>query len=243
MKGQPNIFDRANGYIRDTEASLVNLLSAIAPWGAPLIPATMTYKGMMDVLKFGKEMAFVGAGIVEILGLATISTALGFWQNNRSPRVAAYKKMPVEIPVICFVWYLLVVLVVNVLLEAPWQAGEQIYVNLVARALLTTLSIPAAVTLAIRTIHHAALKGYQPVTEQLQEQPKLSPVKEGEKKVVTRAITSNERRATLHSLIEKGDRPNVTELAKTWGVSRKTVYGDIAYVTSDGNGYHQEQEG
>lgn len=65
----------------------------------------------------------------------------------------------------------------------------------------------------------------------------------GDKETVTPAITSNERRATLHSLIMKGDRPNVTELAKTWGVSRKTVYGDIAYVTSDGNGYHQEQGG
>jgi len=152
-----NVFDRLNLYIRGTEGSLVNLLSAIAPWGAPLIPATMVYYNLRGQLGMEQWISLVAAAVVEILGLTTVSTAMVFWQSNRRER-AGYKKMPVWVPVACFAWYLSVTITVNVLLEAPWSATQLVYVKLIARTLLTTLSIPAAVTLAIRAIHEAATR-------------------------------------------------------------------------------------
>lgn len=143
-----NVFDRANETIRDTESSLVNLLSAIAPWGAPLAPAYMAYHGMTARLGFAPAVALVLAFVIEILGLATVSTTIQFWQHNRRQR-AEYRRMPVLVPAGMFAAYLLIVITVNVLLELPLPDSYQVPV--IARALLSLLSIPAAVTLAIRT--------------------------------------------------------------------------------------------
>jgi hypothetical protein len=159
-----NTFDRINDSIRNTEASLVNLLSAIAPWGAPLAPAYMAYGGMTARLDYAPWVALVIAGVIEILGLATIYTALSFWRHNRR-YTAEYKRMPVEIAGACFAFYLLVVLTVNVLLELPELFP---YTPVVARALLSLLSVPAAITLAIRVQHTELLREI----EQAKSKPK-----------------------------------------------------------------------
>lgn len=145
---ETNIFERINDSIRNTESSLVNLLSAIAPWGAPLAPAYMAYWGMVGKLSFDPVVAFILAGVIEILGLATVSTAISFWQHNRR-QSAEYRRMPVIVPAGMFGFYLAIVITVNVLLELP--IPEAYHIPVIARALLTLLSIPAAVTLAIRT--------------------------------------------------------------------------------------------
>ena len=41
-----NVFDAINRWINSVEGSVVNLISAIAPWFAPLAPAYMAYQGM-----------------------------------------------------------------------------------------------------------------------------------------------------------------------------------------------------
>lgn len=143
-----NIFDRANEAIRQTESSLVNLLSALAPWGAPLAPAYMAYGGMTSRLDFAPPVALVLAFVVEILGLATVSTTIQFWQHNRRQR-AEYRRMPVLVPAGMFGIYLIIIITTNVLLELPLP--DSYHVPVIARALLSLLSIPAAVTLAIRT--------------------------------------------------------------------------------------------
>lgn len=144
-----NVFDRMNHAIERTEGSLVNLLSALAPWGAPLAPAYMAYNGMSSKLGFESTVALIIAGVIEILGLATVSTTIQFWQHNRRYK-AEFRKMPVIIPAGMFSIYLAVVITVNVLLELP-DTADNIYVPTIARALLSLLSIPAAVTLAVRT--------------------------------------------------------------------------------------------
>lgn len=149
MTQKTNIFDVANEYIRDTEASLVNLLSAIAPWGAPLAPAYMSYGGMVKHLGFTPFVAGVIAGVIEILGLATVHTTILFWQHNRRYK-ADVRKMPTLLAGGMFALYLVVILTVNVAMEAliEWPG-----MPILARALLSLLAVPAAVTLAIRTQH------------------------------------------------------------------------------------------
>ena len=150
---QNNWFDRANETIRDAESSVLNFLSAIAPWGAPIIPASMAYGGMTNRLNFYPVIALIGAIVIEILGLATVSTAVTFWQHNRRQK-ADYKRMPVIVPAGMYLCYLVIVITTNVLLELPTDN----YIPLIARALLTLLSIPAGVTVAIRTQHTELLK-------------------------------------------------------------------------------------
>jgi hypothetical protein len=152
-----NIFDKANGYIRDTEASVVNLLSAIAPWGAPLAPAFMSYGGMVNTLNFPVWVALIIAGVIEILGLATVHTTIVFWQHNRRYK-ADMRKMPTALAGSMFGLYLVVILTVNVLMEAfiSWPG-----MPIVARALLSLLTVPAAITMVIRTQHTELLHEIQ----------------------------------------------------------------------------------
>ena len=156
-----NFFDRANDSIRSTESSVVNLLSALAPWGAPLAPAYMAYGGMTAHLGFVWWVAGVLAFVIEILGLATVSTTLQFWQHNRRYKMA-YKQQPTHLAAGMFGLYLLIILTVNILLEAytanliTWA-----WTPILARGLLSLLSVPAAVTMAIRTQHTEMLHDIQ----------------------------------------------------------------------------------
>ena len=147
-----NIFDRLNDGIRNSEASLVNLLSAIAPWLAPLAPAYLSYTHMSAKLAFPKPIAWAVAIVVEVMGLSAVSTALLFWAHNKRYS-KEYKKAPIKIVIGAFVFYLAVILAINVLLEisvASWAL-------VTAKSLLTLLSIPAALILAVRTQHQELL--------------------------------------------------------------------------------------
>lgn len=155
-----NIFDRWNEWVNDTEGSIVNFLTAFAPWLAPLAPAFMTYQHMVTFLKFPELLAFSLAALVEILGFGTVSTFLDFWFYNRREKAGA-KKAPLGVVIASFAFYLMLILVSNVVIDitnaylsADWQKGAVILV----RALLTLQTIPGAMIVAVRTGHRDLLK-------------------------------------------------------------------------------------
>jgi hypothetical protein len=57
-------------------------VAAISPWLAPVIPAFLTYTHMSGALGYPQWVAFIGALVVECLGLAAIYTATQFWDYN-----------------------------------------------------------------------------------------------------------------------------------------------------------------
>jgi hypothetical protein len=146
-------FDHLNDLIRDAESSIVNFLSAIVPWLAPITPAFMTYQHMIGVLKFPIWIATPAALVVEILGFSTVSTWLSFWFYNHSHKSEA-KKAPLGLIMASFGFYLGLILFSNVILDAYSDATWAI--NSV-RALLTMETIPAAVIVAARVQHRDLL--------------------------------------------------------------------------------------
>jgi hypothetical protein len=148
-----NAFDRLNNWIRDTESSIVNIVSAIAPWLAPLAPAYMTYQHARTTLGFPEWVAIPGAVTVEILGFSTVSTYLAFWFHNRK-NAAEAKKAPLGIVVFAFIFYLSLIIVSNVILDA---SGGAKWAVIVVRAMFTLQSIPAALIVAVRTQHRDML--------------------------------------------------------------------------------------
>jgi hypothetical protein len=64
------------------EAVAIDTVSALAPWLAPIIPAFLTYTHMQGSLNYPQWVAFVGALVVEFIGLAAIYTATQFWDYN-----------------------------------------------------------------------------------------------------------------------------------------------------------------
>lgn len=163
-----NIFDRFNEWINDFEGSFVNSLTAFAPWIAPLAPAYMTYEHMTKFLEFPIPLAIALAVMVEILGFGTVSTGLDFWFYNRRER-AGNKKAPLTIIVVTFAFYLVLIIVSNVVIDISnaylsevWQKGAIILVRL----LLTLQTIPGALMVAARTGHRDLLKEIKREKEQ-----------------------------------------------------------------------------
>ncbi len=146
-------FDKLNDWIRGTEQSIVNFLSAFAPWIAPIIPAYMTFQHANNTLKFPPLIAMSAAVVVEILGFSAVSTFLAFWFYNRRNQ-AESKKAPIIVVVIAFGFYLSLIIFSNVLLDAyPTERWAEISV----RALFTLQTIPAAMLVAVRTQHRELL--------------------------------------------------------------------------------------
>ena len=155
-----SFFDKLNDWVNNTEGSLVNFLTAFSPWLAPLAPAYMTYDHMLNILLFDPWLSWVLAGVVEILGFSTVSTGLSFWFYNRANK-AKKKKAPLFLVVISFGFYLMLIIVSNVVIDAAkefemFEKDLQMAV-LVVRALLTLQTIPAALIVAARTGHRDIL--------------------------------------------------------------------------------------
>lgn len=228
-----NFFENANRFIRQSEASAVNLLSAVAPWGAPLAPAFMAFHSMRDRLGFDPWVALIIAGVIEILGLATVATTVEFWQHNRRrDNRAAEKQLPTLIPAAMFVVYLLIVMTVNVLLEAPitW-----LYTEVLARGLLTLLSVPAAVTLAIRTLRTDLLSAIESETEAALKETKseLKRTKAAHELAVAKledALSENERTAAdLENALSENERL-LAELSETESEPEATEASDESEI-------------
>jgi len=148
-----NLFDKFNSWLNNVEVSVVNTVSIIAPWLAPLIPAYLTHKHSQSFLSFSTGMAWVSACVVELLGFSTVSTVVSFWKHNQKYKDKK-NHSPLWLAVGAFTYYLLVVLAVNVLLSIEYYSTRA----LIAITLLTTLSLPAAVTIAIRSQHSETKK-------------------------------------------------------------------------------------
>ena len=113
----------------------------------------MTYQHATSVLNFPDYVAIPAAILVEILGFSAVSTFLAFWFHNKKSQ-ANYKRAPIEVIVIAFVFYLSLIIFSNVLLDAfPNERWAEITV----RALFTLQTIPAALIVAVRTQHRDLL--------------------------------------------------------------------------------------
>lgn len=174
-----NKFDELNEWIRDTENSLVNFLSAFSPWLAPLIPAYMTYQHAYETLHFPFFFALAGSAVVEILGFSAVSTYLSFWFYNRRNR-AEGKKAPLTVVVIAFGFYLTLIIFSNVLLDT---FPSEKWAEIVVRALFTLQTIPAAMLVSVRTQHRELLSEIakeKRETSERREKPSETPRKEEE---------------------------------------------------------------
>lgn len=227
-----NIFDRANDLIRSGESSLVNLLSAVAPWGAPLAPAWMSFSGMQSHLSYPWWVALVIAFVIEILGLATVHTTILFWRHNRR-YTKEFRQMPTLLAGGMFILYLVIVLTVNVVMELP-QGWE--YTPILARALLSLLAVPAAVTMAIRTQHTELLNEIDEKKHRSFRE-KSQPKSESFQKVS--AFPSDWRKL---SRTQKRELAGMTpeQIAGRAGVTERTAFTWRAKLNA--NGFHEPTE-
>ena len=224
-----NGFDKLNDWIRDTENSIVNFLSAFSPWLAPLIPAYMTYQHAIGTLGFPFFFAFAGSAVVEILGFSAVSTYLSFWFYNRRNK-AEGKKAPLGIVMIAFGFYLCLIIFSNVLLDT---FPSEKWAEIVVRALFTLQTIPAAMLVSVRTQHRELLseiaKEKRELSESKQKPSESTQKEESQVSDTFRNFPKDWRQLEPTLTYEQTSRiatltsGEVREWANRIGVSEKTI--------------------
>ena len=146
-----NILEKIFGWISDTinggERAVLDALSAIVPYTTASIPAYLTFTHTLVNMNFPVNVAFLAAFTVEVLGVTSVSTAIRFYQWNKNHKNDA-EKAPFWLAVITYVFYIIITLSVNVILEiyAATRAPAVIW----AIGLFSLLSLPSGVLISIR---------------------------------------------------------------------------------------------
>jgi Mn2+/Fe2+ NRAMP family transporter len=163
---------------------------------------------MTYILQFPAPVAIVGASVVEFLGLSTVITATQFWDWNDSKRKTD-QGAPFWIAITAGAFYLAIIITINVLLDSST------FLLRLSKALLSLLSIVAAVVIAIRSQHArrmALVEAEKQEKRQLRQerQEVKTPVKRaarsrkdkppGDKSPVDWRTLSLTERQTLHGL-------------------------------------------
>lgn len=141
-----NFFDKATRWVNSFEDSFVNFVSVVIPWMVPLIPAYILYTHLRTDLGWDRFWAFIAGAVVEGLGLATVNTYFRFERHNRRYRDQK-NKMPVWVVILAYLWYLAIVLFVNVVFDI--RAGVD-WTRIVAILAFSTLSLPASALISVR---------------------------------------------------------------------------------------------
>lgn len=133
------------------EDTLINAVSAIVPWLVPIVPAYLTFNHAHNPQELNLPLLVAGSTgfVVEALGLASMRTIFVFNEYNRKYKDST-KKAQLRYPIFTYVFYLVVILLVNVVLD--WQNGVNVY-HIIAVGLLSLLSVPAGVLISVRAQH------------------------------------------------------------------------------------------
>ena len=142
-----SLFQFISETINGAEKSFLDLLSALVPYFVPVIPAYLTYFHTRDMMNFPDWVASTAAFVVEVLGITSVSTAIRFERHNRLNKDIK-NKAPFALAIATYVFYIAVVLSVNVLLEVV--TGVRSPAVIWAIALFSLLSLPSAVLISIR---------------------------------------------------------------------------------------------
>ncbi len=128
------------------ERLLVDVVVGYVPLFAPIIPASLAFDNLLNVLNMGFWVSLIGAAVVEFLGLGTVTTVTQFVDYNAS-RGEGDPRAPITTAVLVTGFYLVVVLTVNVLLD------DSEFIERFSKLLLSTLSVAGALTISLRSQH------------------------------------------------------------------------------------------
>jgi len=145
--------------LRHAERAIIEFIVAFSPWLAPAIPAYLVAHNAWRYLAQGTETIDVGFVIVtalavELVGLSAVHTATEFWTWNTEKRKSD-DGAPFIVAAAAGLFYIIIVLLVNAVLEAT---GGDITARITAKALLSLLSVDAALIIALRSQHARRLE-------------------------------------------------------------------------------------
>lgn len=150
-----SLFEFISETINGAERSFLDLLSAAVPYAVPIIPAFLTYFHTRDMMSFPDWVAATAAFVVEVLGITSVSTAIRFQRHNMLNKDIK-NKAPFALAIATYVFYIAIVLSVNVLLEVVTKQRSPAVIW--AIGLFSLLSLPSAVLISIRAQYSEMLE-------------------------------------------------------------------------------------
>lgn len=224
----------------EAERTLVDNLAATAPWLAPLAPAYLAYQAMVDVLRFPVWVAGTVGLTVEVLGISTINTALTFWTWNREKNKTD-KTAPTWVAVMAAAFYVTVVITVNVLLDGGSVLEKS------AKGLISSLSVAAAITLALRSQHSRRVVETKLMKEERRQERRLLKLGGGQGKLQKISVKDSEKVDDHPETFGKWERwPDVpadeqmkmvrmtmNQVVEFYGVDERTAYNWLKYAKRD----------
>ena len=134
--------------INGAERSFLDFLSAIVPYAVPIIPAYLTYFHTKNQMVFPDRVAWSAAFVVEVLGITAVSTSIRFYRHN-TRYSKAERRAPFTLAIFTYIFYLVIVLAVNVVLEmvSGARSGWVIF----SIGLFSMLSVPSGILISIRS--------------------------------------------------------------------------------------------
>jgi hypothetical protein len=209
----------------------IDTVSTVIPWLSPLVPAFMAFRAMSDVLAFPFWLAAITAGVIELLGLATINTAFSFWNYNQEKRKID-PRSPVQLAVLVTLYYLIVVLVVNTMLDNSPDMHK------VAKGLLSSISIVGGVTIALRASHSRRINEIRAERERIRAERKgVKNVSAGDSLQLAneaKAIKRAESIERTYAYIVENPDARISDIARSTGKSRPTIYDYLNELKSEG---------
>lgn len=149
-KGFENLLASARKSIH--EEGIIDFVSKLSPWIAPLPSAWFVHDATVRHLAAGSALAWIIAVVIETLGLTTTHTALGMHAWNKAHASQPEKQAPFGLSVVLAVVYVIATLMLITVLEvAP---NLQHY----APAMFPILAVVGAVNLALRSHHNSRVR-------------------------------------------------------------------------------------
>jgi hypothetical protein len=187
--------------VNGAENAWLNFAAAVIPYGVSLIPATLTYQHVRTELHFEFWTAVDAGIVVELFGVVAMQTIIRFWQNNKKyTSNKSENRAPLGLAIFAYSFYLIIVLVVNVVLEII--AGKQTFWGILAIGLFSLLGIPSGILVAIRSQHREVLEEKRA----MKQQPKQEQSQQREQKVKHASGYANQIIAMLEAEYEKNKR-------------------------------------
>lgn len=192
------MLERFRNTLHEFERTGLDALAAILPWIAPLSTAYITWGNVQTYLNFSVVMAWIMAIVAEGLGLVTIHTTYQMWITNA--RAQSEDREPTIIAALSSGFYLAVIIVINVILEV----GHTEPVKIIAKALISMISVVAGVVLALRTRH--AVRLLAAADAQVQAEREAERQRRAEELAALQRAEAEARRAELAILERQQER-------------------------------------
>jgi hypothetical protein len=225
--------------VKGIEASLIDLIAAVTPWLAPLIPAYLVYHNMAERLNYSQPFALIGAAAVEFLGLSAVHTAVTFWKWNDNRKTG---RAPTLAAIGAGAFYVVIVLTVNAALDI-WRDNE--YVKIFAHGLLSLLSVDAALIIAMRSSHARMVRDDVDERERRRierieakkheleaRQAELKAKEDANQRERDANETRTMTREKFVTLWQSNGHKSISALAKEMGVNPRTAQKWVAYGTA-----------